>query len=161
MKKFKQDKIPTLKGTRLRSYAYALLTKREYSKAEFTDKLLEYAIDTEEVLALVEEFSEKNYQSDERVAQMVLSSQTSRGKGPNRVKQTLQQKKIDSAYIAQDIEEVDWVAEAYKLKLKKFGPEITKDPKQKAKQIRFLQYRGFNMEDILKVVTLDEDDFYN
>lgn len=159
--KFKQDKKPTLKGSRLRSYAYAVLTRREYSKAEFTEKLLEYALHPEEVFALVEEFSEKNYQSDERVAQIVLSSQASRGKGPNRIRQTLQQKKIDSTHVEQDIQEVDWIAEAYKLKLKKFGEEIAVDPKQKAKQIRFLQYRGFDMGDILKVVTLKEDDFYN
>ena len=83
-----QANKPLLTGTRLRSYAFALLTRKEYAKAELIEKLSLYAQDRDEVLALVEELSERQYQSDQRVAEMVLSSQIRKGKGPNRYLQS-------------------------------------------------------------------------
>ncbi|MPW42954.1 regulatory protein RecX [Acinetobacter guerrae] len=142
-----------LTGARLRSYAFALLTRKEYAKAELIEKLSLYAQDHNEVLALVEELSERQYQSDQRVAEMILSSQIRKGKGPNRIKQALKHKQVDSHLILEDIQEVDWFEQAYQLKVKKFGNDVEKDPKQKAKQIRFLQYRGFDMNVIMKAIS--------
>ncbi|ENV76976.1 recombination regulator RecX [Acinetobacter ursingii] len=148
-----QANKPLLTGTRLRSYAFALLTRKEYAKAELIEKLSLYAQDRDEVLALVEELSERQYQSDQRVAEMVLSSQIRKGKGPNRIKQALKHKQLDSNLILEDIQDVDWFEQAYQLKVKKFGIQIEKDPKQKAKQIRFLKYRGFDMNVIMKAIS--------
>lgn len=148
-----QANKPLLTGTRLRSYAFALLTRKEYAKAELIEKLSLYAQDRDEVLALVEELSERQYQSDQRVAEMVLSSQIRKGKGPNRIKQALKLKQLDSNLILEDIQDVDWFEQAYQLKVKKFGIQIEKDPKQKAKQIRFLKYRGFDMNVIMKAIS--------
>lgn len=148
----KNDKPKTLTGQRLRSYAFALLTRRDYSQAELTEKLNQYAIDPNEVAILVTELAEKNYQSDQRVAALTLSSQIRKGKGLQRIKQALKAKQLDAELIAEELEEVDWLDQAYQLKVKKFGEDVTKDPKLKAKQIRFLQYRGFDMEVILKAI---------
>ncbi|QER39395.1 regulatory protein RecX [Acinetobacter suaedae] len=148
----KNDKPKTLTGQRLRSYAFALLTRRDYSQAELTEKLNQYAIDPNEVAILVTELAEKNYQSDQRVAALTLSSQIRKGKGLQRIKQALKAKQLDAELIAEELEEVDWLDQAYQLKVKKFGEDVTKDPKLKAKQIRFLQYRGFDMDVILKTI---------
>ena len=51
--------------------------------------------------------------------------------------------------------EVDWFAEALATKVKKYGTEVATDPKLKAKQIRFLQYRGYSMDVIFKVIQFD------
>ena len=156
MMKKPKDIIPTLTGSKLRSYAYAVLTKREYSKVELIEKLCVYALDRNEVIELVEQLAEYNYQSDERVAEMVVRSQIRKGKGPQRIKQTLQQKSINLDYVTDELNQTNWLEEAYKLKIKKFGVEIAKEPKLKAKQIRFLQYRGFDLDIIMKVVNLEE-----
>ena len=104
----------------------------------------------------MEELARENYQSDQRVAEMVLSSQKRKGKGPNRIKLALKNKKVDSELIQDELKETDWVAEAYQLKIKKFGKAVERDPKQKAKQIRFLQYRGFDLDTIFKVIARKE-----
>lgn len=147
-----------LKGSRLRSYAFAVLTRKEYSKAELIEKLALYAEDRDEVIQLVEELATQLYQSDQRVAETVLSSQKRKGKGPARIKLALKNKKIDSSLIADEIQEIDWLTEAYQLKVKKYGVEVTKDPKLKAKQIRFLQYRGFDLDTIFKAISRCEGD---
>ncbi|AKQ30374.1 regulatory protein RecX [Acinetobacter baumannii] len=143
---------PPLTGQRLRSYAFALLTRRDYSKAELIEKLARYAQNIEEVKQLVEELSEQNYQSDQRVAEQMLASQIRKGKGPKRIQQALKTKQIENDLIVDEIQEIDWVEQAYQLKVKKFGEAVEKDPKLKAKQIRFLQYRGFDLDVILKAI---------
>lgn len=148
----KTEKPKTLTGSRLRSYAFALLTRRDYSQIELITKLNQYAVNPEEVTKLVEELAEQNYQSDQRVAELTLASQIRKGKGLQRIKQTLKAKHLDAELITQELEEVDWLQQAYQLKIKKFGEEVTKDQKIKAKQIRFLQYRGFDMDVIMKAI---------
>lgn len=148
----KTEKPKTLTGTRLRSYAFALLTRRDYSQAELIAKLNQYAINQEEVEKLVEELAQNNYQSDQRVAELTLASQLRKGKGLQRIKQALKAKQLDAELITEELQEVDWLDQAYQLKLKKFGKEVATDPKIKARQIRFLQYRGFDMGVIMKAI---------
>ena len=77
---------PGLTGSRLRSYAFAVLTRKEYSKADLIKKLAHYAEHQDEVIQLVDELARENYQSDQRVAEMIVRSQMRKGKGPNRIK---------------------------------------------------------------------------
>lgn len=143
---------PGISGTRLRSYAFAVLTRREYSKVELIEKLMLRAESRSEVEKLVEEFAASNYQSDERVAEMTIRSQVRRGKGPYRIKQVLKNKHLENTQHEQDLKEIDWDEQAYQLKLKKFGATVAQDIKLKAKQIRFLQYRGFEMDAIMRAI---------
>ena len=153
------EKKPGLQGSRLRSYAFAVLTRKDYSKAELIEKLALYAESRDEVIALVEELSAQRYQSDQRVAEIMLSSQKRKGKGPNRIKMALKTKKIDSSLIAEELKETDWAEQAYQLKVKKYGKSVERDPKIKAKQIRFLMYRGFEMDAIMKAISRKETDW--
>lgn len=151
-----QDLAPKpqgLTGTRLRSYAFAVLTRKEYSKVDLIEKLMTYAQDRDEVLQLVEELAAEHYQSDQRVAEMTVRSQLRKGKGPNRIKLALRAKHLDKELVREDIAEIDWYEQAYQLKVKKYGTDVSKDPKIKAKQIRFLQYRGFEMDAIMKAIS--------
>lgn len=152
---------PALTGSRLRSYAFAVLTRREYSKADLIEKLALYAPDRDEVIALVEELAKENYQSDQRVADMMLASQKRKGKGPNRIKMALKNKKLDTILIQEELKETNWLEHAYQLKVRKYGIEVAQDAKLKAKQIRFLQYRGFDMDVIMKAIKHKEDEDFD
>lgn len=154
----KIEKPKTLTGARLRSYAFALLTRRDYSKADLEAKLNQYAINPEEVANLVDELAQQNYQSDQRVAELTLASQLRKGKGLQRIKQALKAKQLDTELITEELSEVDWLDQAYQLKIKKFGMEVEMDPKLKARQIRFLQYRGFDMGIIMKAIARTSDE---
>lgn len=145
-------------GARLRGYAFALLAKREYSKVELTQKLLLWAEDANEVENLVNEFIERNYQSDQRVAEQMLASQLRQGKGLAQIQQKMKQKHIDHHLVEQELAEVNWLAQAYALKCKKFGTDVVLDAKIRAKQVRFLQYRGFDLNICFRAVTLEQHD---
>ncbi|SDB88213.1 regulatory protein RecX [Acinetobacter boissieri] len=150
---------PKLSGAKLRAYAYRLLGRKEYSKAELTQKLQQYAEDIDEVHVIVEQMIEYNYQNDERYAQQMFRSQLNKGQGPQRIKQKVQQKSVDLQFIEAQLESTNWLAEAYTLKVRRFGQEIATDPKIKAKQVRFLQYRGYSLDTIFKIIEMKEEDF--
>ena len=147
-----------ISGSKLRALAFALLAKREYSQATLRQKLLDLGACAEELEPLLEELAEQHYQSDERMAGMVLRSQIRQGKGPQRIKLALRKYQIDQELIEDDLQDVNWFKEALELKRRKFGDEVATDPKIKAKQVRFLQYRGFAMDVILKVIQYRGDD---
>lgn len=51
-------------------------------------------------------------------------------------------------------EPVDWFELVTQTYLKKYGDIAIKDPKDKAKRIRFLQSRGFSYDEIASVLSL-------
>ncbi|KAA8734380.1 regulatory protein RecX [Acinetobacter qingfengensis] len=149
---------PAYRGQKLRAFAFALLAKREYSKTELYQKLMLYAADADEVKLLLEELSQANYQSDTRMAGMLVRQEIRQGRGPRRIQQRLQKHQIDHDLAQPDLAEIDWFEQALQLKIKKFGENIAQDQKQLAKQIRFLQYRGYAIDIIMKVVKYKEND---
>jgi len=72
------------------------------------------------------------------------------GKGPDKVRKDLSQKGVASHTVEVAIEnsEVDWYALAREVRVKKYGSDTPKEWKDKAKQMRFLQSRGFTMGQI-------------
>lgn len=80
-----------------------------------------------------------------------------KGEAHQRIRQQLKKHQIDAELASDGLAEVDWFAEALATKVKKYGAEVATDPKLKAKQIRFLQYRGYSMDVIFKVIQFDVD----
>lgn len=148
-----------LTGQKLRTTAFALLAKREYSKRDLQQKLVELGANTDDAEILVDELAEQNYQSDERMAGIVVRSQIKQGRGLARVKQALKKYHLDETLAEESLQDVDWLQQAYQLKVKKFGTDVSRDPKIKAKQIRFLQYRGFSFDIIMQAIQMREDDY--
>ena len=139
-------------GQKLRALAFALLAKREYSKQALFQKLCSYGADQDEAWQLVEELAAAHYQSDQRMAGMLVRQQLRLGRGPKRVQQQLQKHHIEQDLAREDLAQVDWLAQAYALKLKKFGAEVATEPKMISKQIRYLQYRGYSMDVIMRAI---------
>jgi len=126
------------------------LARREYGQQELIDKLAGkgFLRDIAEQAILV--LTNEGLQSDQRFAESFVQSRVSQGKGPVRIRQDLSQRGIRSGAIDLAIEEAgaDWYALAREIRLKKFGGSQPTGFKDKAKQMRFLQYRGFEPDHI-------------
>ncbi len=145
-------------GARLRGLAFAMLGRREYSGQELAKKLHALGADPAEVAALMEEFQNQHYQSDQRMADMIVRANVRKGRGPARVKQTLRERHVDLELASEQIEETDWLALARELRIKKFGTDLPGDQKEKARQLRFLQYRGFDGQICSKAIMSNGDE---
>ncbi|MGP9688260.1 regulatory protein RecX [Psychrobacter sp. AOP22-C1-C5] len=166
----RQADIDAIKAeSRLRWLAFYYLSRREYGKAELKQKLIDKEQDPEKIDALLDEFEEKGYQSDYRTTLMLIRENIRKGRGRGRIKQEFYRKKIampsnideliDMANNESDefiefvddstdnlIDGVDWLKLAVIARTKKYGDDIPVEQKDKARQLRFLQYRGFNTD---------------
>ena len=127
-----------------------MLARREHAQSEIIRKLTEKGFELSDFLSILEEFVEAGIQSDSRYADMRLRSCVSKGQGFLRIKRDLMLTKVSESDIEQAFRDndVDWFELALQVKVKRFGDAVERDLNLKHKQIRFLQYRGFDHEQI-------------
>ena len=131
----------------IRVAAMNLLARREHLHEELLQKLLKRFGSTSlsDIQQALVALAEEGLQSDTRYIDSYIRQRSGRGYGPERLRQELRQKGVsgEQLQIALDGADVDWWNLARQCRLKKFGPEQPQDFKDRAKQLRYLQYRGF------------------
>lgn len=123
-----------------------LLARREHSYRELLQKLTQRFDEPALIRSEVDRLRDENLQSDARFAESFLHSRAQRLYGPQRIRAELRERGIGDELIAATLAaaDIDWSANQQKLLLNKFGAEPAVDFKDKAKRLRFLQYRGFS-----------------
>ena len=146
----KPKKSDLLDASELRRAIIDLLSRRDYSRLELSRKFKERCADPDVLEQLLDDFSERNWQSDSRFAESFVNARFSRGLGPIRLKQELREKGIDSQTINLTFEacEHDWFSAALDVAQKKHQRLKADDPNSKQKLYRFLAYRGFTSDQI-------------
>jgi regulatory protein len=141
----------------LRERALRLLAGREHSRFELRRKLAAFAESPEEVDALLDELVRARLLSDDRYAE-ARAHTLSRRYGSLRLAHDLKQQGVGEAALQRVVAEarrtdLDRAREVWR---KRFG-EVASDPQARAKQMRFLQSRGFAM-DVIRTVVEGEDE---
>lgn len=132
-------------ATDIRRAAMDLLARREHSKRELLQKLMLRFSNRDLINQEVEQLCDERLQSDARYAEAYLHSRAQRLYGPHRIKIELQERGVAAEIIAAAFHQsdIDWQANLRKLEVNKFGLKPPASLPEKAKRIRFLQYRGF------------------
>ncbi len=141
---------PSLKGRALR-----LLSQREHSRAELERKLAQHEEVPGELAKALDELQARDFINDGRAVDSVVNRRS--GKlGSARIKQELAAKGLSGDAVTQALESLKdtELSRAQEVWRKKFDSP-TKDPQEKAKQLRFLIARGFNAEVVRRVVKGD------
>ena len=130
--------------------AVALLARREHSTAELARKLAQKGIDKVVVDDVVDKLSSKGLVSDERFAESFVRYRASRGYGPMRIRLELAERGIEASRIAEHLAQtpLHWNEIAATVRQRKFGAGLPDSFAGRAKQTRFLQYRGFTSDQI-------------
>ncbi len=135
----------------LRVRALQLLTRRDYSRVELKNKLAAHAESEDEVDAVLDALQAERLLSDHRYAAQRVVARAGRY-GNSRLQQELRQRGVADEDIAAALPEAGDEAERCRaIWAKKFGrpPESAEE---RAKQIRFLQYRGFSGDAIRRAM---------
>lgn len=145
--------------TEARKKAMDLLARREHGRAELERKLAAAGFEPEVVADALQQLVEEGLQSDRRFVESFVQSRINQGKGPLRIHADLGQRGIAASLVDQVLEEAgeDWYALARDARLKKFGRSQPAEYKEKARQMRFLQYRGFEPDQIRAAVASFDD----
>jgi len=137
-----------------RKKAMDYLARREYGHEELIKKLATAGFEADVAADVVLVLRSDGLQSDERFTGSFLQSRISQGKGPVRIRQELKERGIREEIVSAAIEDAgaDWYAQAIEIRVRKFGSDLPVDFKEKARQMRFLQYRGFEQDHIQTAV---------
>ena len=144
----------------LRTRALQYLARREYSRVELRGKLLPHAqieddfeqaqpVDLDKLL---DDLTKRGWLSDERATTQLVHAKRGRY-GTQRITHELRQRGIsdeliDAVLPALEASELETARDVWQ---RKFG-RLPQDAKEKGKQMRFLQSRGFGFEVIFKVL---------
>jgi regulatory protein len=157
-----QPRKPSRPGLSLKGRALKYLAAREHSRMELTRKLAPHAESPEQVQQVLDELEAKDLLSAERFAESVVHRKASR-MGVRRLKAELQQHALPAGVAELALAHLADSAgtelqRAHTLWLRRFGT-LPQDPKELARQHRFLTARGFSgdvVRQILKGKALDE-----
>lgn len=122
-----------------------LLARREHSFAELLRKLLQRGAPEELAEIELERLQSEGLLSDARFCEAYVYSRSQRGFGPVRLREELRHRGVaDSLIDAVLYDEVwDWTDLAQKAFAKRFPDGQAEDLKERVRQQRFMQYRGF------------------
>ena len=133
-----------------RKKAMDFLARREYGRTELVGRLVAGGFAQDIAEDAVERLNADGLQDDERFASSFVSVRAGRGSGPLRIVNALKERGLDSSLAERVVAaaDADWFELARNAREKKFGLDTVSDYADKARQMRFLQYRGFDMEQI-------------
>ena len=126
------------------------LSRREHSAKEIFQKL-SYRVESQDMLLqVIDDLVEDGLLSDERFAESYFHSRKNRGFGPLRIKNELSQRGIKESIFDSIQKDTDWTACALKVLKKKTNGKDLMDTKEILKLKKFLNYRGYEFQDIDK-----------
>lgn len=144
----------------VRRISLGLLARREHSRRELEQKLLARGFAVSEISAELDALERERLLSETRFATQFVGSRARRGDGPVKIRAELMQRGVSDELIEQELQQVeeDWLREAERVREKKFGRAIPETYEERARQARFLQNRGYTLEQIRKVLRGDIED---
>jgi regulatory protein len=138
--------------------AAALLARRDYASAELRQKLLDRGFVAVAVDSVLATLAEQRIVDDVRFAERFVAYQARRGQGPVRIRQDLKRWLAAELIEQALIDGPNWAERAGEVRRSRFGPPPPADWKEKGRQARFLQYRGFSNDHIRQALGGDFDE---
>lgn len=134
----------------LRARALRLLARREHSREELRRKLAAHAEEGEDVTVLLDDLAAKGWLSDARFAEHAARAKARRF-GPLKVAHFLKSRGIADEIISAGVRAagVDGAASIEAIWRSRFR-ELPCDEREKGRQVRFLQGRGFPLDEIFR-----------
>lgn len=123
-----------------------MLARREHSEFELTRKLQQRDFPADVIDKVIAALIADRLLSNERYAESYVRMRSARGYGPVRIRLEMQERGVEEVLIETylDDADIDWSGLAREVRVRKFGEEPPAAFEQRARQMRFLQYRGFS-----------------
>ncbi len=136
----------------LRVQALKLLARREHTRAELRAKLQNEETDADELESVLDDFARRGWLSETRVIEQVTHARRTRY-GSRRIRQELENKGISDELIDEAMEGLKATdLEAARGVWRRKFREPPSNAAERARQVRFLQSRGFPLDLAMKVV---------
>jgi len=140
--------------------AIGYLSRRDHAEVELRIKLQGKHYAQDEIDSVITDCLERGWLNDHRYASLIVRNSIGKGLGELRLQAELRNKGVSEAIINQVFDEcdVDWFEHAKDVALRKFGISDADTLKEKAKRYRFMEYRGFDSDQISYALNISDDE---
>ncbi|WP_454875892.1 recombination regulator RecX [Pseudomonas farris] len=137
----------------VRRTAMDLLARREHGRVELTRKLRQRGALPEIIDTALDRLTEEGLLSESRYLESFVSYRARSGYGPLRIREELSQRGLQRTDIELALREsgINWQEQLEDTWRRKFAGHLPIDARERAKQGRFLSYRGYSMEMISRL----------
>jgi regulatory protein len=151
LKKLKPEDVQDT--ARVRKSAMDYLARREHGERELAAKLTAKGFSGERVAEALARLVEDGLLSDRRFAGSFIRARFQRGAGPLKIRAELRARGIDDGLITDRINGYadQWQSLVTEVRERKYGIGRPTDFRERSRQMRFLQQRGFTAEQISQV----------
>jgi len=138
----------------VRRVAMDLLARREHGRAELSRKLRQRGATQDLIDPALDRLAEEGLLNESRYLESYIASRARAGYGPVRIREELSQRGLPRGEIdgALSESEVDWNENLREAWRRKFA-RLPQDARERAQQGRFLNYRGYSMEAISRLLS--------
>jgi regulatory protein len=138
-----------------------LLARREHSLAELREKLAARDFEPAEIEAALEALAREGLADEGRFVEAFVASRIRKGQGPIRIRAELQERGVSGDAIASALADSgggghDWRALARDVRQRRFGAGVPREFPDRARQARFLEYRGFTADQVRAALEADD-----
>ena len=153
------EEVPEQQLRDCRKRAMDLMARREHGRVELESKLRQRGFADEQIGPVLDRLQSEGLLGDLRFAEGLVVSRSQRGQGPVRIEAELVQKGVaaDIAHQAVTESDCDWPLLARQVRSKKFGDSPPTSFQERARQARFLTYRGFSPDQVSSALELVVD----
>jgi regulatory protein len=139
----------------LKGRALKCLAAREHSRSELMRKLAPHAEDAAEIERVLDELQARGVLSEERFVESVIHRRST-GHGTARIRQELSLKGITPDQMRESLARLEpsELVRAHAVWTRRFG-RVAEDPRDHARQMRFLMARGFSGDVVRRVLKGD------
>lgn len=144
----------------IRRTAMDLLARREHGRVELTRKLLQRGACPEMIDVALDRLTEDNLLSESRYLESYISYRARSGYGPLRIREELNQRGLARSDIEQALRECgfNWQEQLEDTWRRKFSGQLPEDARERARQGRFLSYRGYSLDMVGRLLSGREFD---
>jgi len=134
--------------------AVRMLARREHSAFELRRKLQHKDIAEAEIEQAIAQLQQEGLLSDERYAESYIHMRMNKGYGPLKIELELKERGVAESDFRHHLYcgEIDWSTVLGAAYAKKYGSRPCDDYQEKAKRVRYLQYRGFALDAIRELI---------
>lgn len=131
----------------VRRAAMDLLARREHGRMELSRKLRSRGAPTDLIEPALERLADEGLLSEARYLESFVRMRANAGYGPLRIREELTQRGLPREDVEQALRDsgFDWGEQLRDVWLRKFG-ELPGDQRERARQGRFLSYRGYPLD---------------
>lgn len=135
-----------------------LLSRREHSILELKHKLMRKSFTEEEIEQVIQRLLDNNLLSEERFTESYINMRKRKGYGPLRIANELRERGIGEDFFEDylDRSNAEWRVVMKRQYEKKYGDKLAEEYAEKAKRAKYLQARGFPLDWVFKLNSIDD-----